>query len=116
MTSKRTTARKKASAKKRVVFTLEAPQAQSVLVTGSFCDWETNSWALKKSPTGIWKTTRSLAPGHYEYRFLVDGDWRDDPNCTERVPNPFGSENCVLNVLHEAAQAAHSSGGSEAVP
>jgi hypothetical protein len=46
----------------------------------------------------------------------VDGEWRDDPNCTERVPNPFGSENCVLHVLREAAQAAHSAVGNEGIP
>ena len=110
------TTRKKAPSKKYFVFRLEAPEAQQVRVTGTFCDWETNSCALKKARTGIWETTLSLPPGRHEYRFLVDGEWRDDPNCTERVPNPFGSENCVLHVLREAAQAAHSAVGNEGIP
>jgi len=43
-------------------------------------------------------------PGRYEYRFVVDGQWRDDPACTERVPNGFGSENCVLRVPVDSAR------------
>jgi len=39
-----------------------------------------------------------LTPGRYEYRFLVDGQWRNDPECAECVANPFGSENCVIHV------------------
>ncbi len=83
--------------KKRVHFTYNDPEAQSVLVTGTFCDWQ-DGYALKKDRTGLWKTTVSLLPGHYEYRFIVDGEWRDDPQCTDRVPNAFGGENCVLYV------------------
>jgi 1,4-alpha-glucan branching enzyme len=116
MTGRRATAQKKASPKTRVVFTLEAPEAQQVHVTGSFCDWETNSCALKKGRTSVWRTTLSLPPGRHEYRFLVDGEWRDDPNCTERVPNPFGTENCVLHVLRESTQAARSAVASEEMP
>jgi hypothetical protein len=39
-----------------------------------------------------------LEAGTYRYRFLVDGEWRDDPNCKLRVPNPFGSQDAVLKV------------------
>jgi 1,4-alpha-glucan branching enzyme len=94
----------KQPAKRQVAFKLSVPQARSVLVTGSFCDWQINSHHLKKDKTGIWKATISLPPGSYEYRFVVDGQWQDDPLCHERVPNAFGSENCVLHVLREETQ------------
>ncbi len=116
MTETRAASRPKPAGKKRVAFTLEAPDAQRVHVTGSFCDWQTNSCALKRGRRGIWRTTLSLPPGRHEYRFLVDGEWRDDPACTERVPNPFGTENCVLHVLREAAQEVRSAVASEEVP
>ena len=106
MKEKRTTAQQKPPRKKRVVFALEAPQAEQVLVTGTFCDWQTGSHVLRKDKKGVWRTTLSLLPGRYEYRFLVDGAWRDDPICTERVPNPFGAQNCVLHVLGEGAETA----------
>jgi len=28
----------------------------------------------------------------------VDGEWQNDPNCTEYVENPFGTLNCVKRV------------------
>jgi DnaK suppressor protein len=77
---------------------LNAPEASTVVVTGSFCGWAPEGRALARNRQGIWKTTLHLPPGRHEYRFLVDGEWKDDPACTERVPNAFGSENCVLCV------------------
>jgi hypothetical protein len=40
----------------------------------------------------------NLAPGEYQYRLLVDGEWKDHSEAKRRVPNAFGSENCVLTV------------------
>jgi len=84
--------------KQKIVFSYVAPEAQSVQLVGDFTGWEQSPVALRKSKTGLWKTTLSLAPGTYEYRLLVDGQWRDDPQCIERRPNSFGSENCVCTV------------------
>jgi hypothetical protein len=39
-----------------------------------------------------------LPPGAHHYRFLVDGEWRDDPECALRTPNPFGGENMTRQV------------------
>lgn len=84
--------------KRRVTFKLFAPEAQEVLLSGNFNEWAYDVLPLKKDPSGVWKTLVSLAPGTYEYRFIVDGQWRDDPECPLRVENPFGSENCVRVV------------------
>ncbi len=119
MTKARAATHRKAPNAKRVVFTMVAPEAQWVHVTGSFCDWQTDSCALKQGRDGMWETALSLPPGRYEYRFLVDGEWRDDPKCIERVANPFGSENCVLHVLRvlrETAQTARSAIAGEEAP
>ncbi len=86
------------SGKKPVTFSLKAEGAKSVVVTGCFCDWHLTTHKLKKNAEGIWQKTLQLEPGRYEYRFIVDGEWADDPACTERVPNSFGSQNCVLDV------------------
>lgn len=88
----------KPARRKIVVLTLIAPAAQRVYVTGSFCDWRTDAIPLRRTMKGMWKTALSLRPGRYEYRFIVDGEWRDDPCCGERVANPFGTENCILQV------------------
>lgn len=92
------TAASKVSSKKRVTFKYQAPEASDVRISGSFNEWNDDSTPLKKDTSGVWKTMVSLAPGTYEYRFIVDGEWRDDPECPLRVQNPFGSQNCVRKV------------------
>ena len=83
---------------KKETFSYLAPEAQSVMLAGDFTGWEQNPVPLKKQKSGTWKTTISLESGTHEYRFLVDGQWRDDPGCSMRVKNPFGVENCVRTV------------------
>jgi len=83
---------------KKGQFEFLAPQAQEVYLAGDFNNWDTNTNPMKKDKKGIWKTTLSLKPGKYEYRFLVDGNWENDPACCNCVPNEFGSQNCVRIV------------------
>ena len=80
-------------------FSLTAPGALSVALVGDFTHWRKKPVSLHKEAGGIWRATVSLAPGEHHYRFLVDGEWRDDPECAVRVPNPFGSQNAVVNVI-----------------
>lgn len=81
---------------KKITFKLNAPEAQCVLLVGDFNSWNPDAHPLKKTSNGLWKTSVSLSPGRYEYRFLVDGQWQNDPYCINFVPNPFGSENCIV--------------------
>jgi 1,4-alpha-glucan branching enzyme len=53
---------------------------------------------MQKTKDGIWVATVELLPGKHSYRFIVDGDWRDDPECILRVSNPYGSQNMVRQV------------------
>jgi 1,4-alpha-glucan branching enzyme len=84
--------------KKRITFAVKAPEARSVFITGSFCDWKLDCFPMNKDNHGNWTATLPVGPGQHEYRFLVDGEWQDDSVCTARVPNPFGTHNCVLFV------------------
>ena len=79
-------------------FTFNAPGAGRVLLAGDFTRWLSHPIQLKKEPNGTWITRLSLKPGTYQYRFLVDGEWRDDPQCSVRVQNPFGTVNDVIQV------------------
>ena len=84
--------------KQKVTFSLLAPDAQSVQLAGDFTDWQAAPLDLKRQQDGLWKATISLEPGEHQYRLLVDGQWQDDPNCAMRLPNDFGSQNCVCVV------------------
>lgn len=82
-----------------ILFTLDAPNAQSVYLTGEFTNWSRDGVAMKKdAKDGIWKSTLHLDPGEYEYRYIVDGVWIKDPNNTDSVLNEFGQENSLLIV------------------
>ena len=86
------------AAKKKESFELVEPNASDVQLVGDFTDWERNPIALKRQKDGCWKATVPLDPGPHQYRFLVDGKWRDDSTCSRRATNPFGSQNCVRDV------------------
>ena len=85
-------------AKKTVVFKCKAPEARRVNVCGSFNNWNPAGIEAKKDPLGNWSVSVSLNPGRYEYKFVIDGAWRNDPNARESVPNNIGSANDVLVV------------------
>lgn len=80
-------------------FRFTAPDATSVLLAGDFTRWQQAAIPMQKGPGGVWQTTVKLAPGIHHYRFVVDGVWRDDPECTVRVPNPFGGQDCARSVI-----------------
>lgn len=85
-------------ARKKILLTAKAGDAREVVFTGDFTGWAKDKVRLTKSPNGDWTGTIELAPGEYQYRLLVDGQWRDDPAAQSRVPNEFGSSNCILKV------------------
>jgi len=85
-------------AKQKVTFSYAAPEAQNVSLAGDFTGWQQAPLTLKKDKGGVWKKTVSLPPGKYQYRLLVDGQWRDDPQCRERQANEFGGQNCICVV------------------
>jgi hypothetical protein len=64
---------------------------------------------------GKWAKELALPPGRYEYRFVVDGQWVDDPAATELIPNSFGTANAVLVVeAHTPVTTARSAGQTAA--
>jgi 1,4-alpha-glucan branching enzyme len=79
-------------------FAFSAPGAMSVQLVGDFTKWQNHPINLHKGADGIWRTTVELESGIHHYRFLVDGEWRDDPECTLRAQNPYGSQNMMRQV------------------
>jgi 1,4-alpha-glucan branching enzyme len=90
--------RSKESNTKRVRFSLQASEAQSVSLAGDFNGWGVDALPMKRDMKGTWKASVDLEPGRYEYRFFVDGCWREDPGAQEGVDNPFGGQNSVRVV------------------
>jgi hypothetical protein len=79
-------------------FSFAAPGAASVQLVGDFTQWQQKPINMHKGADGVWSTAVELPPGSHPYRFLVDGEWHDDPQCTRYVPNPYGGQNAVCEV------------------
>ena len=99
--SKTTAVKKKTAPKavKAVDFLFFAPLSKKVLLGGDFNSWNAKKNSLKKSDSGIWKTSLKLKPGRYEYRFNIDGGWENDnQRQTELAGNSFGQTNNILII------------------
>ena len=83
---------------KTQTFRYLAPAATSVMLVGEFTEWQQNALVMEKGNDGVWTTTLKLPAGKHSYLFIVDGQWCEDPECTTRVPNPFGGFDMVRQV------------------
>lgn len=78
---------------------LENP-AQVVCLAGTFNDWQVGKHPMRSEDGGrTWTLTLHLAPGVYQYKFVVNGtDWRTDPNAVQNVDDGMGNINSLLVV------------------
>ena len=84
--------------KQEATFTFSAAMAGKVCIAGNFNNWDTSSMPMTKGKDGTWKVKLKLSPGNYEYKYFVDGAWAADQSGAELVPNPFGTDNCVMSI------------------
>ncbi len=84
----------------KVVFRVHAPEAKSVYLVGSFNDWDIGACPMEKE-NGNWVASLELSPGIYEYRYLIDGGWYNDPH-QPRAFDGWG-ENSILEVEEDCS-------------
>jgi 1,4-alpha-glucan branching enzyme len=84
--------------KKRLIFSLEAPGANEVILMADFNKWNKKIHAMKKDNNGTWTKTVIIPSGRYEYKYLVDGEWWNDPKNHEVCYNQHGSLNNIITV------------------
>jgi 1,4-alpha-glucan branching enzyme len=84
--------------RRKVIFSLESLHAGEVILMGDFNQWNPKKHPMKKDNNGVWKKTTLLFPGKYEYRFLVDNQWENDPENNQTCLNRFGSKNNFIVV------------------
>ena len=89
---------RKTPARRSVAFTLEDAPGRQVFVAGSFCDWQPKYKLVDRDNSGIYSGRVLLAPGEYQYKFVVDGEWRLDSANPNFAPNDFGTLNSLLKV------------------
>ena len=87
------------TAEKSVTFTVRADAGKSVYLAGSFNQWNpAGKKMLDKKNEGVYTATVKLAPGRYEYKFVIDGVWCADPENLDFVQNDHGTLNSVIAV------------------
>lgn len=85
-------------------FKCHAPDAGAVFLAGTFNDWQTDTTPLAVDDRGTWKAKLDLPTGRHEFKFVVDGQWRCEPNChasgecPKCVSNDFGTMNRFVDV------------------
>lgn len=85
-----------------VEISCHAPDALTVFLAGTFNAWAPNACPMKRAAEELWHVTLQLAPGTYEYKFLVDGEWVCEPGVDEPDPTLLSETDCVPNVYGTA--------------
>jgi hypothetical protein len=52
----------------------------------------------QRNDDGTWSKEILLAPGVYQYKFLVDDEWMEDQNNPNVAEDPFGGRNSILEI------------------
>jgi 1,4-alpha-glucan branching enzyme len=79
-------------------FTYVDTNANAVFVAGEFNKWNATANPLQKDTNGIWTTSITLPPGRYQYKYVADGNWKEDPANTESADDGLGGRNSVKVV------------------
>jgi chromosome partitioning protein len=87
---------------REVVVEFRDPGASDVRIAGDFNGWVPDrgveSRLLEDGDTRVWRKVLRLRPGTYEYRYVVDGEWRTDPANPDRIASPVGPPSSRLTV------------------
>jgi len=101
-TAARVTAAAPPGPPREVVVQYRDPAASDVRIAGDFNGWvpdkNVRSLVQAEGIERVWTKILHLPPGTYHYRYVVDGEWREDPDNPEAEPGPVGGRNSVLVV------------------
>lgn len=82
---------------KEVSFTVHADKGKAVYLAGDFNAWDPTAKKMTFK-SGVYAAQVKLAPGEYQYKFVIDGIWCADPENVNAVANDQGTFNSVVTV------------------
>ena len=62
-----------------IFFLRNYDNAKKVFLSGNFCRWSPDQWAMKKTDSG-WTVEIKFNTGKYWYKFVIDDNWKLDPD------------------------------------
>ncbi len=87
---------------REVIVQFRDRDARDVRIAGDFNGWVPDkgvrSLNESEGSSQVWTKILHLPPGTYQYRYVVDGDWCEDPNNPHVAPGRVGERNSVLVV------------------
>lgn len=84
---------------KKVEFRVRGNPGSKVFLAGTFTRWASGRIALNDNGgCGIFKGEVTLSPGTYEYKFIVNDDWIQDPENPKFKLSDLGTINSVVIV------------------
>jgi chromosome partitioning protein len=81
-----------------ITLTLNAPDAKEVYLAGEFNNWKLDEFSRMEQNNGCWSKSMNLNSGKYRYRFVIDGNWTEDPGNPLKQLNPYGAMDSLLEV------------------
>jgi len=88
---------KQKSKNRRATFSITLSDAKKVYLAGTFNNWNPKKHPMHQKENGTWEKNVMIPPGMYEYKFLVDGQWENDPQNCLTCLNCFGTKNSVFD-------------------
>ena len=76
----------------------QRPDAKRVYLAGDFNGWDPAARRMVRVKDGSFRAKMQLAPGEYEYKFVVDGEWIVDSEAPAQRINAFGTANSVVSI------------------
>src|SRR5437764_1483650 len=77
-------------------FTWHSPDR--IFLAGDFNQWSPTANAMHRENSDRWTVDLPLAPGRYQYKFVVDGEWFQDRANPASAPDGWGGSNSVITV------------------
>ncbi|MGB7292195.1 MAG: prolyl oligopeptidase family serine peptidase [Thermodesulfobacteriota bacterium] len=107
-------ATKPVKVKEGILFSFYSPGAKEVFLAGDFNGWKSRETPLIKGRDDVWRVILELKPNRaYDYKYIVDGNWVNDPNNRDLNPDIAGGANSVIfigekgDILAERAPERH---------
>lgn len=83
----------------RVTFSVRAEVGSKVFLAGDFNRWDPTAKEMSdKKGEGVYTVTVNLPVGDHPYKFVIDGTWCADPECSDWVQNEHGTLNSIKRV------------------
>ncbi len=81
-----------------ITLKVSAPNAKEVFLAGEFNNWKLDENSRMEQTNGCWTKQLNLNSGKYRYRFVIDGNWTEDPANPLTQLNSYGTFDSLLEV------------------